>query len=736
MKKNVCLLWLFFTSRLIAQDSLQQGNFPPPATAPTIQAIETKETINIDGKLNESIWKQAPLVDNFFRVEPRQGGHYRYATRVQTVFDKKNLYFGVFCKDSLGKKGIRVQDLRRDFAFGENDIFFVQLDPQNLQRFCVSFQTTPYGNQRDLQVFDDSFRDNEWDALWRVRTSITDSGWYAEFAIPFVSLRYERPQADSVSWGVTFSRLARRDYEQTVFPALPQAFSPYRMAYSAQLKGLQLPPPAINLRLQPYTLYEYNKATDASGQRSRQSSAKLGGELKWAVNPHAVLDLTFNTDFAQADVDRAVNNLTRFNVFFPERRQFFLENSGVYTGASYDGIKPFFSRSIGLANTQFNAGPVPIDAGVRYTDRTRQRTIAGMYVHQRATAQQAAANFGVLRYLKNYSAQNNIGIMVTHRLDEGDSKKGLRTRNNTSVSIDGFVRPNNDWQIEYMVSATRDNNDDSLGLAAYFFAGYSPQNMYAGWVTKYVDEKYVPGMGFVFANNTIHHNPGGYYIWRPKGRLAKLIRRWDPGFFVNWYQNADDLRTQEISLDLFPIWIITSSNGRITYQVLPTWQKFDFSFPILGRNIQPGQYQYTRHRIAYRTDASKKLSLETAFETGGYYDGSLRSLTFSGRLAPIPHIALTMSYEHNTVKDLGIGNEDFKTDLYTAGLRLAANPRMQLSGFYQYNSFDGQGRWNVRGSWEFAPLSFLYVVFNDSQFRDSPVQNQSFISKLTYLKQF
>jgi hypothetical protein len=727
---------LCYGPSLRAQDSLRQGDFAPPAQAPVIWATEVRAPVTVDGRLNEPIWQAAPLVTDFFRVEPRQGGPYRYPTTVQVLYDKKNLYIGVFCKDSMGKKGVRVQDLRRDFAFGENDIFFVQLDPQNLQRFCVSFQTTPYGNQRDLQVFDDSFRDNEWDALWRVRTSIADSGWYAEFAIPFVSLRYDRPRTDSVSWGITFSRLARRDYEQTVFPALPQAFSPYRMAYAAQLKGLQLPPPAINLRLQPYTLYQYDKTTNAAGQRSSQSTAKLGGELKWAVNPHAVLDLTVNTDFAQADVDRAVNNLTRFNVFFPERRQFFLENSGVYTGASYDGIKPFFSRSIGLASTQFNAGPVPIDAGLRYTDRTQQRTLAALYVRQRATAQQAAANFGVLRYLKNYGQQNNIGVMLTHRLDEADADKGLRQRNNTTLSVDGFWRPNNRWQVEYMVSAARDNTADSIGMAAYLFAGYNAQNMYAGWLTKYVDQKYVPGMGFVFAQNTIHHNPGGYYIWRPKGKLAKRIRRWDPGFFVNWYQNANDLRTQEVSLDIFPVWIITASNGRIAWQILPTWQNFDFSFPILGRTIGAGRYRYTRHRFTYETDASKKLSLESSAEVGGYYNGSLQSATLSGRLAPIPHIALTLSYEHNRISNLGLANDDFKTDLYTAGLRLAANPRLQLSGFYQYNSFNGQGRWNLRGSWEFAPLSFLYIVFNENSFRDSPVQNQSFISKLTYLKQF
>lgn len=365
-----------------------------PLPVPTvIQAMEISGLITIDGLLNESSWQQAPVTSDFFRMEPRQGGNFLYQTFVRILFDEKNIYFGVFCKDSLGKRGVRVQDFRRDFTYGENDVFYIQLDPQNLKRFCVSFQTTPIGTQRDLQVFDDSFKDNDWDALWKVRTAVTDSGYYAEFAIPFKSLRYDKSLSDSVSWGVTFARLARRDYEVTVFPAIPQAFSPYRMNYAAQITGLKTPPPALNLRVQPYTLYQASAITSDAGAKTNTNKLKVGGEIKWAVSPNAVLDFTVNTDFAQADVDRAVINLTRFNVFFPERRQFFLENSGIYAGADIDGVKPFFSRTIGLANAQFNATPVSIDAGLRYTDRTANRTLAGLYVHQEATAFQGAANF-------------------------------------------------------------------------------------------------------------------------------------------------------------------------------------------------------------------------------------------------------------------------------------------------------------------------------------------------------
>jgi hypothetical protein len=719
---------------LQAQENL---NFPPPLQTPILKAIPATERIVIDGKLNEKDWGRAMPIDDFFRMEPRQGGKYLHKTEVKVVYDDKQIYFGVFCKDSLGEKGIRVQDLRRDFIYGENDIFYLQLDPQNTKRFCVSFQTTPYGNQRDLQVFDGNLKDNDWDALWSVRTTRTDSGYYAEFGIPFKSLRYDNiSNKDSVAWGITFARLARRDYEQTVFPAIPQSYDPYRMTYAAKLVGLKLPEASSNIRISPYSLFQNDKNTDASGVNRVTTKVKIGGEAKWAVNPHAVLDFTVNTDFAQADVDRVVNNLTRFNVLFPERRQFFLENNGIYAGADISNIKPFFSRTIGLSSTQFNANPISIDAGVRYTDRNQKRTLAGLYVHQRAGESQGASSFGVLRYLKNYGNQNNIGVMVTHRLDEADQLKGYTTKNNTTVTVDGFIRPVDEVTIQYLASASRNNTNDSLGVAGSFYVGWNPNKLYMGWLSDFVSEKYVPGMGFVFANNTIKHNPGGYFIWRPKNKLGKYIRRWDPGAFVNWYQNSNNFKTQEVSLYIFPIYIITNTNAKIEYAITPSYQNLPFSFPILKSTIESGQYNFVRQMLRYETDASRKFSIQGKYEWGNYYNGKLKSLNVTSRFAPLPQVSLTVGYEYNVFAKLGATSDDFNTSLYSVGIRLAANPRMQVSSFYQYNSFDYRGRLNVRASWEFAPLSFVYFVFNDQQFQNTSIANQSVITKISYIKQF
>ncbi len=738
IKKNDLYIGIFNILMCISYAKGQENhNFPPPETPQEIQATKATGTITIDGKLDEMDWKHASVVSDFFKMEPVQSKTYRYKTEVKILFDDKNLYIGAFCKDSLGTKGIRIQDLRRDFSYGENDIFAIQIDAQNTKQYAVSFQTTPYGNQRDLQSFNDSYKDNNWNALWSVRTQRTEQGYYAEFAIPFKSLRYDKPKDGMpVNWGITFFRLARRDYEQTVFPKIPQAFSPYRMTYAAKLTGLQVPPPAANIRIEPYTLYQFDESKSGNTVTNSHNDFKVGGDAKWVVSPNAVVDLTFNTDFAQADVDRAVNNLERFNIFFPERRQFFLENSGIWAGASGNNIVPFFSRQIGLQGG-FNALPAPIDVGARFTNRDEKKTLAGLYVHQGDTDASAAANFGVFRYLQNYAKENNIGVMLTHRLDEKNNALSLGENNNTTLTIDGLIRPKNEWTISYLASASKDQATKKWGYAGTAFVGYNTNKMYWGWNSNFVSSDYKPAMGFVYQNNVIQHNPGGYFILRPK--KMPWIRRWDPGVFARYYHDfSNPGNFQQASLYIFPIYIFFKDNSFVEYAITPTWQNINFDFAPLGLSIAQDRYFYTRQFVRYNSDRSKKFSVSGKYEWGHFYNGNRETLTSGIRFAPMPHLAISADYEYNHLKNIGAEERKLETNLYSGGLRLALNPRVQLSTFYQYNSFNKLGRWNARFSWEYKPNSFVYLVYNDTQNNSfNPVQdNTQFIGKLTFLKQF
>ncbi len=633
------------------QDSL---NFPPPPVRQKIYAIETKDNIVVDGKLNELSWQLAPTIRDFFQIQPRQGGKYNFETFVKIVYDKKNIYFGVFCKDTAGKKGIRVQDYRRDFTSADNDVFMIQLDPQNLKRFCASFQTTPLGTQGDMQVFDDVFMDTYWDALWAVKTTVTDSGYYAEFAIPFKSLRYVKTAKDSAAWNITFSRIARRENEQTVFPAIPQIYDQYRMSYGAELMGLTLPPPSVNFRVQPYTLYQYSKNTDISNSSNTSSSFKYGGDIKWAVNPHSVLDLTFNPDFAQANVDQAVNNLTRFNILFPETRQFFLEDQGIFAGASIAGLQPFFSRSIGLSNTGFDASPVPVDAGMRFTDRTKERTFAALFVHQEGTGGQDAADFGVFRYLKNYGQENNIGVMFTDKIGEADPEKRLPGNNNSTLTFDGLIRPSNKISLQYLASVSNDSRSDSAGVSGYLNFTYNNNKFFYSNRAEFISEKYDPAMGYIFQSNVFYDQSIEFLLIRPKEKKWKWIKEWEPGFDINYYQSASDLQFQQANIYFYPLYINLTNGGLIQYAVRPNWQNINFNFNLLSIPIQQKRYFYTIQEISYVTDPSKRLSFTSDLNFGNYYNGSMRSAALGCRLAPNPKVSLSMNYTYDQFYHLGL----------------------------------------------------------------------------------
>ena len=567
-----------------------------------------------------------------------------------------------------------------------------------------------------------------------VKSKILEGGWSAEFAIPFKSLRYELPKdGEPTSWGFTTARLARRDFEQTVFPAIPQSFSPYRMNYAARLEGLELPEPGLNLRVNPYLLYQSDQTDANGGGGATNGNFKLGGDAKWAVNSHAVIDLTINTDFAQADVDRAVNNLTRFNVFFPERRQFFLENSGIFPQGG--GVSPYFSRTIGLSSSQFNATAVPIDVGLRFNDRNEERALSGMYVHQRSVNDVGGASFALARYQRNVGKQGNVGALLTHRYDEAG--EGGVANHNTTFTLDYFGRPNDVWTVTGLLTGSRDEGTGRTGHAGNLFAGRQTNDSYLGWQSTWVSADYDAGMGFVFGKNVVRHNPGGYYIWRSKKENAWL-RRSDPGVFVDYLQSATDGSFQQLEINFFPVFFFFRDNSFLNVSITPTWQNIDFAFAPLNLPIAEGDYSYVRYLLSYNSDRSRKLSGSLRAEVGNFYDGRLSTLTLGLRAAPSPRLAVTLDYELNRARSIGVEAADEDVQLYSLGARVALNAQLQATAFYQYNTLSANGRFNARLSWEYRPLSFLFLVFNDTR-QDLGLdrfERQEVIAKLNWMRQF
>ncbi len=736
IRVRIFFLALLFMIPITLISAQGNENFSPPDEPIRIKAVRAKEKITIDGDLNEAVWHSAVPISDFFRIEPRQGGEIKYGTVVRILYDDDNIYVGFECRDSMINTGVRVQDLRRDFMWGENDLVGIALDPQNLKQYAQVFQSTPYGNQRDFQNFNGFTFDLGWNTLWSVRSMINADGYSVEMAIPFKSLRYDKPTDHSAQWGFTLVRFARREGEVSTFPAIPQSLTPYRMTYAALLYGLEVPKPSVNLRIEPYMAGFADQSTVNGEVPASTQRAAIGGEIKYAFNPRSVLDVTINTDFAQAEVDRAVNNLERFNILFPEQRQFFLENSGIWAGSDSRFVIPFFSRSIGLQGN-FDALPAIINAGLRYTSRDESKAIAGLMVHQAAGESTPEALFSSARFLKNYDKENNVGIMFTNKYNIRSDALNQEGYSNTTLTVDGLVRPTDELTMSYLITGSKNSNEDQIGVAGKIFIGQQMNKYYIGWLTQFVSRDYKPEMGFVAQNNVMWHSPGGYYVWRPK--KIPWIRRFDPGIFGNFYHNFNEPgRFQQANIYIFPVYIVFTNGAFLEYNIRPTWQNINFNFKPLGINIDRGEYFYTRQEIKFNTDESAKYSANGLLSWGDYYNGSLTTIRGGLRVAPTVYTSLIMEYELNKLQGVGVNKEDLNVHLASAGLRLALNPRVQFSSFYQYNTLSSSGRWNMRFSWEYRPLSFIYVVFNsnNSHSLDAPFNDTQLISKITFLNQF
>jgi Domain of unknown function (DUF5916)/Carbohydrate family 9 binding domain-like len=735
-KWALLLICIIIITEAFSQDA---EIFKPDSIKKEITAVQITGTIRVDGLMNEPEWQKAQPATRFIQVEPLQGNLPNYQTEVRILYNRQYLYVGIFAHDSLGKKAIRATDFKRDFDYRSHDLVSLAFDGFNDKRNAMSFVTNPYGVQRDLLSFDDLYYDLDWNGLWRVRTSRTDSGWAVEMAIPWQTFRYPKT-ADSIQhWGFNVYRNRRLTNEITAFSPFPRAFTSLRMDYAGILNNLQPPPPKPNIRIQPYFLMSYDRYKNFDPAiKPEATHYKLGGELKWAINPNAVLDLTANTDFAQVDADQQVNNVTRFSVFFPEKRQFFLENASLFGGGigpseDYSGgsmrIQPFFSRSIGLDD---NGNPIAIDAGGRFVYRSSKRNFGAIAMRQHAADSTPATNFFVARFSQNLGQRNRIGGLVTMKNRPGGS--------NIVSTVDGFFRLGEASSINTVLVHSTNTRGGKQGIAG-FVQYFHSNNHHKIWLTESVVSKdFDPEMGFVSRRDVIGTTPG--YNWFYRGNklpFKKLLRAFEPGFSPEFYHQASTGKLIETQWNFFPVWLNMQSGAFLGYGITPSYQLLTEPFEPLGVSISAGSYHYTRHQLWGSTDPSKMLNLQVLYMWGEYFNGKLNSGDWKLQFAPIPHISLTGRFNRNHFMGVGSLKTNNTVDLYSIEGRFALNPRLQLIGFYQRNSENSSDNYNIRLSWEYEPLSNIYFVYNHHGFNNlqSKLQKEDhIIAKISYLRQF
>jgi len=705
----------------IVLTSVAHAQMPAPTSldsGPRVQAYPTSDPITLDGRLDEPVWARENPATGFRQIDPEFDAPARFATDVRVAYDAEHLYVAFVAHDSDGRNGLRVQDLRRKFDYFQNDLVGMSLDPLGDGHNAYAFQLTPRGNLRDLHVLDGLYYNRQWQAVWQARTSVGDEGWTAEVAIPWTSLRYA---AGTTRMRVNFYRISRRENELSGWVPWPRTQNPYRMDYAGWIEGLAPPPPSAAVWARPYAATASQRTT-GDGRVGHD----VGGELLWQPSPNTIVEGTVNTDFAQADVDRQVVNLRRFSYFFPEQRQFFLDTATLFDVGTSDDlvIRPFFSRRVGLSES---GTAIPLTGGVRAVRASTQGTSGVMAMHQRAGTQSDAATFLIGRTSRNFGGARRLGGLFVTRRDAGAEASAATA----TAAIDGFVRFTPTLTAEGMVSGTRTGPGVS-GLAGYARIARETNQFTAALLEAVVTRDYAPSAGFVSRTNVAMHAPYLSYDYRPSWRPT-AVRNFKFVAYSYLYTSLEDGALEEGYTEA---WVdVSGQRGGLFYADLQHFsQRVTTPFePVPGVVIPAGRYSYVRPNLYYGSDRSRRVWYAARAYTGGFYDRSLDQIELQAFVSPSPRVALGLRADLNRFRGAGSGAT---TRLIAPELRLAWTPRVQLTTFYQYNDAVRQGVLNARFSWEYRPLSYLYVVLNDARGVGSQAalapQRQQLLVKLVY----
>jgi hypothetical protein len=710
--------------------------------------------IRIDGVLDESVWKSAEPSRDFTQSEPLTGEPATEATEVWIAFDDENLYVAAYLHDT-DARSLVVNDIRKDFTEADQDDFELLLDTFGDRRNGYVFSTNVEGARHDRQVSLEGREINQsWDAVWEVRTARRSDGWTAEMRIPFRALRFNKD--GSTQWGINFSRHIRRKNEVDFWSPVPRSFNMNRVSLAGDLVGLRTGAAGRDLRVKPYVADNVVRAlgTAAAPNPTFGNTANVGLDVKAAVTSGLTLDLTVNPDFGQAEADEQQVNLTQFSQFFPEKRDFFLENSGVfYVGDAARNNRVsnvptpdednllFFSRRIGLSTT---GQQIPIDGGVRLTGKLTESSRLGfLSIQERGDLATPRANSTVLRFRQNLGGLgNDIGVFVMQRANIGGSDSGpLRLQGgylNRVFGIDNNVRlfGNLDWNSYAVKSQTP-------GIETGDYAWRSTLN----W-----ESNFFHGKGGVMQLGAGFNNDLGFYRRtdvrkylmdvgiRPRTPWLRAhgIREFHP--HATWdYQ--EDLRGNIVAKRLHTGYSTFFNNGTVfEISVNPVANRLTSPFRPnrkMAEPIAPGLYSWTEWQYYLVSDPSRLVSANVRYSLGGLYDGSQRTVNGTVTLRPNYRIRASVGVQR-TAAQLNQPRLDFVNNLITAKLNYSFTTNMFVDALSQYDETSKQFNANIRFNLIHHPLSDLFIVYNDQRILtpDSPVAGRSVLVKFTQMLAF
>jgi len=707
----------------------------------TVRAVRIASPLHIDGRLDEEVYEATATIGDFVQQEPNEGKPATEKTESWVFFDDKNIYVSARCWDTRPDRMV-ANEMRRDTnQLRQNDTFAVLFDTFHDRRNAYLFYANPIGGFADSQITDESAPNVDWNTVWEVKTGRFSGGWTIEMAIPFKSLRYG-PGRDQ-TWGINLRRVVRWKNEWSHLTQIPRALTTFRgilkVSSAGTLVGLQVPGAGPNIELKPYAISSVSTDNTTRPTIANDLAAHLGGDAKYGITPNMTADFTVRTDFAQVEVDEQQVNLTRFNLFFPEKRDFFLEGQGTFAFAGRQssglgagtGDTPylFFSRRIGL-----DAGrSTPIDAGGRLTGKAGKVSIGALNVQtgEDPVTHVDAANFTVLRAKRDVLRRSSIGAMFTHR-----TTLVGRSGSNDGYGADATFSFFQNLRMDTYLARTRTDGREQGDLSYRGLFDYNGDKYGVQAERLEVGRNFNPEIGFVRRLDMRRNY--GLLRYSPRPRQIPHVRKFSFQGTLNYTTNTTNRLDTREAVGQFQSEFTSSDVAIASYA--PHFERLVAPFAIApGIRIPAGEYDYHTTHLEYQGGQQRKVSGTMVVETGTFYDGTRTSVGVSGaRVQVTPQVSLEPSMQVDWV-DLVEGS--FIAKVVRTRATYTLTPRIYVSGIVQYNSTNASVGSNLRFRWEYRPGSEVFVVYTDDYDTVDhpgvvPLRNRAFVVKVNRLLRF
>ena len=704
-------------------------------------SLEPTDTIIVDGQLDEPIWQRAAPATDFLQLDPDNGAPATERTEVRIAFDRQRLYLGVTCYDSE-PDGIRGKQMLRDADLGSDDRFMWAIDSFLDGRTGYYFEINPVGLMGDgLIAQGDSGPtaaggtvSREWDGIWIARVRRGAIGWTAEIELPFRTFNFD---PGSERWGINFQRTVRRKNEESVWSGHARNQGLLRMTNAGRLTGLAGMSQGAGLDIKPHAVGSLT-AAPGRGRSATIGDGEVGVDIFYSVTPGLRANFTVNTDFAETEVDERRVNLTRFPLFFPEKREFFVEGSGFFDFAREPGnqVEPFFSRRIGL-DASFN--PQKIDYGLKLTGQLKGQDIGLLQVRTGRDDDDPSIiseDFTVLRVRRRLLTQSYVGGLYTRRAARDGGAPDLQTagadfslgtssfRGSQNLEVSGF------WLWTTNPLGTGQNKTYGIRL------NY-PNDVWSARVSlRNVQPYYDPAVGF---------NPrSGYRRFFPVVRFSPpplthpFIRRfaWEAQTEVlTDMQNRTLLR----SFNLTVLQMRMHAGDDVQVRIIPQYERLETPFLIGGGIVLPAgsEYTFTRHRVVATTASQRVVAVGAEYENGGFYSGRRREIVLSVTARPLPGILASVESEWNR---LALAEGEFATRVFRGVVNLQFSPWISLGNNLQYDTVSGILGWQARFRWILRPGNDLFFVYTHNWRELQPERfatlDRRAVSKIAYTHRF